>query len=386
LRRKQLNKLICTLFTNFKRLIRKITIELKVIIFNSKNLFSLKEKFFFFRQPAPTVVFLFILGLILIIINYTNENKLLAYKESDRGILGGPKLITTNLALANNNTAIFALAANQSSNENVGFGLSSMADSNIYYLIDNNSLQNPSPILTSIKTDKNGILIYKVQKGDTLLSLASEFGVSLDTIKWANNLKNERIIPGEELIILPVSGVLHEIKPGDTIEKIAELYSVATDKIIVYNNLTNSSLIPGQKIIVPDGRMPRTYKVFAATSSLPEYPYYYIIPTTGFNWGILHNVNAVDIANRCDTPVLAAAEGLVETVSYDNSYGKHIKIQHPNNTETLYAHLNQVQVKEGDYVMQGQLIGLMGNTGYVVGSSGCHLHFEVRGAKNPFAK
>lgn len=386
MRRKQLNKLICTLFTNFKRLIRKITIKLKVIIFNSKNLFSLKEKFFFFRQPLPTVVFLFVLGIVLIVINYTNENKLLAYKESDRGILGGPKLITANLTSNNKDTAVFALAVNQSFNESENLGLSSIADSNIYYLIDNNSLQNPSPILTSIKTDKNGVLIYKVQKGDTLLSLASEFGISLDTIKWANNLKSERIIPGEELIILPVSGVLHEIKPGDTIEKIAELYSVATDKIIVYNNLTNSSLMPGQKIIIPDGRMPRTYKVFAATSSLPEYPYYYIIPVAGFNWGILHNVNAVDIANRCDTPVLAAAEGLVESVSYDNSYGKYIKIQHPNNTETLYAHLNQVQVKEGDYVMQGQLIGLMGNSGYVIGSPGCHLHFEVRGAKNPFAR
>lgn len=367
---------------------RKIATELKVFIFNSKSLFSLKERLFYFRQPLPTVVFLLILGAILIIINYTNENKLLSYKESDRGVLGGPNLIMKNLALTSNtNSAVFSLAVNQNINRNEGLGTSpNQPDSEISYLIDHSSLQNPSPILTSIRTDKNGILIYRVQKGDTLLSLSSEFGISLETIKWANNLKSDRIVPGEELIILPVSGVLHEIKPGETIEQIAQLYSVAIDKIVAYNNLTNSSLIPGQKIIIPDGRMPRTYKVFAAASSLPEYPYYYVIPTSGFNWGILHNVNAVDIANRCDTPVVAAAEGLVEKVAYDSSYGNYIKIQHPNNTETLYAHLNYVQVKEGDYVMQGQLIGLMGNTGYVIGSPGCHLHFEVRGAKNPFAK
>ncbi len=255
-----------------------------------------------------------------------------------------------------------------------------------YYFIDGNSLQNPLPVLTSIKTDKNGLLIYKVQKGDTLLSIASNFGISLDTIRWANNLKSDKLVPNQQLIILPVSGVLHEIQPGDTLETIAERYSATIEKIIVYNQLSNKPLIPGEKIIVPDGRIPRTFALTPYNSSLPSYPYYYILPTTGFNWGVLHNVNAVDIANHCGTPIVAAAEGLVEKVAFDNSYGKYIQIKHPNNTSTLYAHLNEVQTKEGDFVLQGQLIGLMGNTGYVIGSPGCHLHFEVHGAKNPFAK
>ena len=331
------------------------------------------------------VVFLFILTGAIILINTTSEAKLLPLKENDRGVVGGPKLLAsasqTNSSLSNT----FALSANQNSLDSNN-SLNSLNNSSIYYLTDYNSLQNPNAVLTGIKSAANGILLYKVQKGDTLLSIASDFGISLDTIRWANNLKSDHLTPGQELIILPVSGVLHEVKPGDTLESIAQLYSAPMEKIIAFNNLSGSNLVPGAKIIVPDGRIPKTYKVFAAKSALPDYPYYYVLPTTGFNWGILHNVNAVDIANNCDTPVVAAAEGLVELTAHDNSYGNYIKIQHPNNTETLYAHLNKIVVNAGDYVMQGQLIGYMGNTGYVIGNPGCHLHFEVHGAKNPFAK
>ena len=339
------------------------------------------------KQPLVILVaFLLLLTTSILTFNLTNENKAMPLKESDRGVIGGPFLPQNNLALLENNILSTSIQSNvPSGNANIS---NDNAENEIYYLIDNNSLQNPSPILTSIKTDKNGLLFYKVQKGDTLLSIASDFGVSLNTIIWANGLRSEKITPGEELIILPVSGVLHEVKTGDTIEAIAKMYSVSPDKIINFNNITDSNLKPGQKIIVPDGILSTSQAKIktAADANLPSYPYYYILPTTGFNWGTLHSVNAVDIANRCATPVMAAAEGLVVFTGWDNGYGNHIKIQHPNNTETLYAHLNQINVKEGDYVMQGQLIGLMGNTGYVIGNPGCHLHFEVRNAKNPFVK
>jgi len=330
------------------------------------------------------VVFLFILTGIITFINTTSETKLLPLKESDRGVMGGPRSLSNNSPEDYSTPTIFAFSVNQTS---LNSSLNMAGDnSSIYYLTDYSSLQNPNSILTGIKTITNGILIYKARKGDTLLSVASDFGISLDTIRWANNLKTDRLTPGQELIILPVSGVLHEVKPGDTVEDIAQIYSASIEKIIAFNNLNGSNLIPGEKIIVPNGRIPKTYKVFAAKSALPEYPYYYVLPTTGFNWGVLHNVNAVDIANYCDTPVFAAAEGLIEVIAYDNSYGKYIKIQHPNNTETLYAHLNKIIVNSGDYVTQGQIIGYMGNTGYVIGNPGCHLHFEIHGAKNPFAK
>ena len=114
-----------------------------------------------------------------------------------------------------------------------------------------------------------------------------------------------------------------------------------------------------------------------------------LAPTTGWNWGIVHPTNAVDIANDCGTPIYAAAEGMVtESVDegYNGGYGSYIKIEHKNDIETVYGHLDTILTKQGTYVLRGDLIGTMGNTGKTHGPTGCHLHFEVHGEDNPLAK
>jgi len=258
-----------------------------------------------------------------------------------------------------------------------------------FYISNKDTLNNQNSPLTSIRQERSGILIYKVQKGDTLSTIAADFGISHASITWANNIKTSHLNPGQEIVILPISGVKHEIKIGETVESIAEYYSADPQRIIEFNNLKNLSLKPGETLIVPDGKMPQVQRALAQTkataSTLPSYPNYYSIPTTGINWGILHTNNAVDIANRCGTNVIASAEGLVINVSigWNSGYGNYVEIQHPNGTETLYAHLNQINVKAGEYVSAKDIIGLMGDSGY---STGCHLHFEIHGAKNPFAK
>jgi murein DD-endopeptidase MepM/ murein hydrolase activator NlpD len=347
------------------------------------------------------LIFILCLGLGLMATNLTTEKSILKLESRVLGVIGGPlseepakefnsrKTVVTNqpklLALAENTSLTATNSAlpldSSDENQNDFFG---------YYITDQDSLVNQNLPLTSIRADRAGVLIYKIQKGDTLLSIASDFGISLNSIIWANNIKSENIIPGQELVILPISGVLHEVKTGQTIEEIAALYSADSQEIIYFNHLTNNVVKPGDLLIVPGGKMPatqlKTNLAIAYATSLPSYPNYYIIPTTGINWGILHPVNAVDIANRCGTPVIAAAEGLIINAEWDSGYGTYIKIQHPNSTETLYGHLSKVFVKTGDYVLAGQLIGLIGNTGKVLGVTGCHLHFEVRNAKNPFAR
>jgi murein DD-endopeptidase MepM/ murein hydrolase activator NlpD len=129
------------------------------------------------------------------------------------------------------------------------------------------------------------------------------------------------------------------------------------------------------------------------TSSLPNFNSNFIMPTKGYNNGILNNYNGVDIVNACGTPVVAAAAGVVvpdpnnsDVIGgWNNGYGNFVLIQHTfgNEVTTRYAHLEQVLVQVGDVVKQGQEIGLMGQTG---NASGCSLHFEVIGARNPFAK
>jgi murein DD-endopeptidase MepM/ murein hydrolase activator NlpD len=83
---------------------------------------------------------------------------------------------------------------------------------------------------------------------------------------------------------------------------------------------------------------------------------------------------AIDLAANRGTDIFSAAAGKVITAKYSSSYGNHVVILHSNGYSTLYAHASKLLVKEGDKVSQGQVIALVGTTGY---STGNHLHFEI---------
>ena len=158
---------------------------------------------------------------------------------------------------------------------------------------------------------------------------------------------------------------------------------------------------------------PITIPTLESTPALPKpvLPYYtagpyldgyFIFPTVGFNRGRLHSYNAVDISRGDDClseniPVFAAASGVVsatyptESASrYANSgYGNNLILLHPNGVLTRYAHLKYILVSAGQYVNQGSIIAFMGGYPGNPGSgnsTGCHLHFGVDGAKQPFAR
>jgi len=134
----------------------------------------------------------------------------------------------------------------------------------------------------------------------------------------------------------------------------------------------------------------------------PSIDGYFIFPTSGFNRGRLHPYNAVDISRGDDClyeniPVFAAASGIVSetyptesTNRYTNGgYGNNIVLLHSNGVITRYAHLKNIMATAGQYVNQGSIIAFLGGYPRTPGagnSTGCHLHFEVRGAKNPFIR
>jgi LysM repeat protein len=196
------------------------------------------------------------------------------------------------------------------------------------------------------------LLIYKVQRGDTMGTIAANFGISVETLTGSNpGVKQLKV--GQELNILPVSGFIYKNSP--------------TAEPALANSLNHVKKEP-------------------APANLPNLKGYFVRPTTGFNWGVLHAHNGVDIANVCGTDVVASAEGLVSSADgegWNGGYGSYVLIEHPNGTKTRYAHLSKVLVSVGDYVNQSQKIGLMGSTGE---STGCHLHFEVEGARNFMTK
>jgi len=82
----------------------------------------------------------------------------------------------------------------------------------------------------------------------------------------------------------------------------------------------------------------------------------------------------VDIEAPYGTPVHATAEGIVMFTGWYSDYGKAVIIKHPSGYETLYGHLSKIEVKSGERVKAGEIIGYVGSTGR---STGPHLHYEV---------
>ncbi len=243
--------------------------------------------------------------------------------------------------------------------------------------------------------DSDKISIYTVRSGDTLGQIAEMFGVSANTIIWANNLKNAKDIKiNDQLVILPISGVKYIVKKGDTIKTIAATFKGDAEEIINFNDLSGTSaLTVGQELIIPDGEVllaetPKTkittaknLKSYADTTGYFMKPISGGVRTQGLHGGCRCGV---DLANTFGTPVYAAAGGKViisKNSGWNGGYGNHIVIMHPNGTQTLYAHLSNNLVSVGYSVEKGEQIGAMGSSGR---STGSHLHFEVRGGKNPF--
>lgn len=233
---------------------------------------------------------------------------------------------------------------------------------------------------------RNGVKTYKVQKGDTLSGVAANFGISMDTLKWANPGTRSLIQTGDALVIPPVDGIIYEVRAGDSPESITKKFRADAELVQKYNPGYQKLFdTPGSKVVLPYAK-PVAY---TSVQKLPTLLRYFALPARGWNWGVLHFENAVDIADNCGSPVYASAEGLVTEASaegfWNEGYGNLVVIEHPNGTKTKYAHIEKSEVKIGDYAAQGEKIATIGNTGNTHGPTGCHLHFEVVGAQNPFA-
>lgn len=239
------------------------------------------------------------------------------------------------------------------------------------------------------------ISVYVVRKGDTLSAIAKMFGVSANTILWANDIpRGGSINVGQKLVILPISGVRHTVKKGDTLAKVATLYKADILEIRSLNDLDDEeNLTVGGTLIIPNGVEPEVVVPVTIKKPKNQTPIspsfiatdgYFVRPVSSQKTQGIHGHNGVDFSGRGDSAVHAAAAGTViisRSSGWNGGYGQYIVIKHSNGTQTLYAHLSANLVAEGAEVSQGQRIGTIGATGK---SYGPHLHFEVRGGRNPF--
>ncbi len=245
----------------------------------------------------------------------------------------------------------------------------------------------PVTIISDKPRDK--VVNYEVREGDTIFSVAGEWGISENTILWANDLSSSsKLKTGQTLKILPVSGVSHKVAGGDTIYSVAKKYQANAQAIIdfPFNDIGDDfQLLGGQVLIVPDGAPPQAPAPvptqYLAPSQLPIESLgsaQFIWPAAGqiaqyFSW--YHP--AIDISNLSGGPIHAADSGTVVVAGWpDNSgYGNRVIIDHGNGFTTLYGHLSAIYVSVGQKVSKGDVIGMMGSTGR---STGTHLHIEIR--------
>jgi len=253
-----------------------------------------------------------------------------------------------------------------------------------------------SPLETSLEPQtiisekpRSEIIDYQIMGGDTISSIAENFGITAETILWENDLSaSDAIHPGDTLKILPVSGVAHKVASGDTIYSVAKKYQSEAQSILdfPFNDVgDNFSLQAGQILIVPNGAPPAAPKPrpvqYLAKSDVSGKP---LVGDGRFAWPVGGQISqyfswyhkAIDICNSSAPGIGAADSGRVTVAGWPDwsGYGNRILIDHGNGYQTLYAHLSAIYVSPGQFVSRGQIIGKMGSTGR---SSGIHLHLEI---------
>lgn len=254
----------------------------------------------------------------------------------------------------------------------------------------------PGAVVGSTRTQP---VQYIVEPGDSIGTIAYQFGISVATILWENNLTLRSYIqPGQKLVVLPTTGLTHKVKKGDTFKKIASLYGVKPEEIIKFNKFKEdgTDLIIGERIMVPGGIKPQERAVATISRSNTSLQRAAIPPSatykasaSGFIWPSGARMitqyytwrhHALDVAGPYGTPTYAAKAGTVEKAQcgWNSGYGCVVIINNGSGVKTLYGHHSRLLVSPGDYVEVGQTIGLMGNTGKVRGVTGIHLHFEIR--------
>ncbi len=291
-----------------------------------------------------------------------------------------------------NSQTLPILEATANPNANAGVGGSEIVivdDSALYPEVGSGGTADITPV--QFNSDK--ISTYVVQEGDTISQIAEMFRVSTNTIRWGNDINTKDVIsPGQRLVILPINGVRHTVVKGETVKSIATKYEGDIDEILRFNELSEGALLAvGDVVVIPNGEVhsaPVSVPSSGGSSytKVPVVNGYFANPLPGsVITQKLHGHNAADFGAPVGTSIHASASGEVivsKAGGWNGGYGNYVVIKHGNGTQTLYSHMSTNSVYVGQYVEQGDLVGFIGLTGKTTGP---HLHFEVRGATNPFA-
>ncbi len=238
---------------------------------------------------------------------------------------------------------------------------------------------------------------YQVKAGDTLWSLALDFGRDLEAMSCVTTPTGrdaETLTPGQTITVPALDDVCYTVTPGDTLAGIAAKYGITVDAIVAmpWNGFTQPPyrVIARQRVLLPGvnpdakprpdlRQVSRQVDTWAGTA-YEAWPYgdgKFLWPAVGpISQGAHAGHVALDIAVPSGTPIKAADRGRVIMAGWNpTGYGFRVVIDHGTDYVTLYAHLSDIYVKAGQVVSKGQVIGASGANGNITGP---HLHFEVR--------
>ncbi len=275
-----------------------------------------------------------------------------------------------------------------------------------------NIVRSINPQTTIPARNSDWVSQYTVQKGDSVESIAKQFGLKDASIVWGNTdlLSGDAnfLQPGQTLIILPVDGAFYKWKQDDTLELVAANWNTTVDAIINWPgnelNPLDPSITPDQWLILPGGWQEYSWQAavvrtgnsttYALGSGMCQNGYNgpvgtgdWIWPTPpSYHWlsgnpflGAAHP--GIDIAVYLGMPIVAVDNGVVVYAGWSQNrdgtpgYGNLVIIDHLDGWHTFYAHLSLITVTCGESIYQGMEIGHAGSTG---NSTGPHLHFEMR--------
>ena len=248
---------------------------------------------------------------------------------------------------------------------------------------------------------------YKVKDGDSIESIAEKNHLNVNELIIANPTlakKNPLISKGQELVVSLIEPKITIIEESQNASYKDVSYKTETrvdpnlfvgETRVIRAGKKGVSLVT-TNIQTANGQIRTAYNISSIEVSAPvsrivavgektafvvggkEWAWptksgYTLTDSYGWRWGKLHA--AQDIAGLgCNSPIYAAQSGTVTVATFNSSLGNYVKINHNNGYVTLYDHLSQIRVSKGQGVSKGQVIGLMGETGFAMG---CHLHFGV---------
>lgn len=221
---------------------------------------------------------------------------------------------------------------------------------------------------------------WKVRSGDTLGGILARFGLrNISTLLSANRIDNARRIKvGSTLTVPSMDGLMYTVVRGDSLARVSGRYAVPVNAILDANDLSEATLRAGQRLFIPGA----TLSASELRRAMGEV---FMLPLKGrltsrFGWrsdpftGVRTFHTGIDLAAPYGSPIKATLAGKVATTGYSAVFGNYVILSHDGGFQTLYGHMSAINVTRGERVVQGALVGRVGNTGY---STGCHLHLSV---------